>query len=166
MPEMIPRPTVYNGIPMRSRMEAAFAAWLDDQDGVKWEYEPYALAGPGGQYLPDFVITGIEVVGCSPPQWASPTLITEVKPPTFTDIDGMFARMSVANDTLPDGTVYCLIIKDKGVDGQAAVFISTRNNPLLYLCFTFVFTSLKPCTVGLAALAAGPWPDGYWQGPV
>lgn len=49
------RPTTYNGIPMRSRMEARVAAFLDFL-GYRWTYEPRAYASTAGQYLPDFVI--------------------------------------------------------------------------------------------------------------
>lgn len=50
------RPTVYNGVKMRSRLEAGFAAWLDSE-GHGWDYEPHAMATPEhGQWLPDFVI--------------------------------------------------------------------------------------------------------------
>lgn len=47
------RPTTYNGIRMRSRLEAGFAQTLD-QYGIKWLYEPQAFANESGQYLPDF----------------------------------------------------------------------------------------------------------------
>lgn len=47
------RPTIYNGIQMRSRLEARVAAWLDSL-GATWVYEPVAFASPEGQYLPDF----------------------------------------------------------------------------------------------------------------
>lgn len=53
MTDFTPRPTVYNGIKMRSRLEATYAASLDNA-GIAWEYEPGAFATPGGQYLPDF----------------------------------------------------------------------------------------------------------------
>lgn len=49
------RPTIYNGIQMRSRLEARVAAWFDSI-GVSWAYEPVAFASKGGQYLPDFEI--------------------------------------------------------------------------------------------------------------
>lgn len=50
------RPTVYNGIRMRSRLEAGFASWLDKMH-ITWAYEVEALSAPGiGQWLPDFVI--------------------------------------------------------------------------------------------------------------
>lgn len=52
------RPTTYRGIEMRSRLEAKFAAYLDDQ-GYLWHYEPRAYAGNGGQYLPDFEIATV-----------------------------------------------------------------------------------------------------------
>lgn len=53
---MAPRPTVYKGILMRSRLEASFAAYLDTFNDMPWQYEPRAYAGTGGQYLPDFVV--------------------------------------------------------------------------------------------------------------
>jgi hypothetical protein len=50
------RPTVYKGIEMRSRLEAEWAAHLDDPENGwgRWEYEPCAYANERGQYLPDF----------------------------------------------------------------------------------------------------------------
>lgn len=47
------RPTIYSGIRMRSRLEADYAAHLDDA-GREWEYEPQCFASPDGQWLPDF----------------------------------------------------------------------------------------------------------------
>jgi len=57
-PTRIPaRPTVYDGIPMRSRLEAKFAAWLDRVYGKgSWTYEPRCYASQAGQYLPDFEV--------------------------------------------------------------------------------------------------------------
>jgi hypothetical protein len=49
------RPTTYNGIKMRSRLEAKYAAILDET-GATWVYEPRAFATQRGQYLPDFQI--------------------------------------------------------------------------------------------------------------
>lgn len=49
------RPTSYAGVMMRSRLEAAFAQFLDARRW-NWEYEPLCFAGPDGQYLPDFRI--------------------------------------------------------------------------------------------------------------
>lgn len=47
------RPTTYNGVKMRSRLEARFAAGLDKL-GIEWKYEPECFADESGQYLPDF----------------------------------------------------------------------------------------------------------------
>lgn len=38
---------------MRSRLEASFAQWLDDQS-AEWLYEEQCYASKDGQYLPDF----------------------------------------------------------------------------------------------------------------
>lgn len=60
------RPTTYRGIAMRSRLEATYAASLDDaaeaMPTLKWEYEPRAFANRVGQYLPDFVVRDASLV--------------------------------------------------------------------------------------------------------
>jgi hypothetical protein len=43
--------TVYKGIRFRSRLEAKWA-WMFDQFGWPWEYEPFEL----NNYIPDFII--------------------------------------------------------------------------------------------------------------
>lgn len=48
-----PRPTVYRGIQMRSRLEATYAAEIDAILPF-WSYEPECFADVTGQYLPDF----------------------------------------------------------------------------------------------------------------
>ena len=48
------KPTIYNGVQMRSRLEAKWAAFFD-QIGWRWEYEP---DGFGDYYIPDFMILG------------------------------------------------------------------------------------------------------------
>jgi len=71
---MIPaRATTYNGIAMRSRLEARYAEWLDSRK-LRWDYEPQCYASPAGQYLPDFIIHDIYVLG-SPRE-----IVVEVKP--------------------------------------------------------------------------------------
>ena len=62
------RETFYNGIKMRSRLEAKFAGILDGL-GVQWQYEGPAYGSGKTQYLPDFV------VGTAPEVW-----FIEVKP--------------------------------------------------------------------------------------
>lgn len=70
-----PRPTIYNGIRMRSRLEAAWAEQFD-AFGWAWEYEPFAVATTAGQYLPDFRIA---IHQDAPPVYA------EVKPSIFAE---------------------------------------------------------------------------------
>ena len=55
MTEIKARTTMYKGIKMRSRLEADFAAFLDQSD-ADWDYEPFCFAGPDGQWLPDFLV--------------------------------------------------------------------------------------------------------------
>lgn len=50
------RPTTYNGVKMRSRLEAAWAEQFDSM-GWAWKYEPECFATADGQYLPDFLVS-------------------------------------------------------------------------------------------------------------
>jgi hypothetical protein len=47
------RATLYKGTRMRSRLEADYAAYLDDME-QSWEYEPICFASGSTQWLPDF----------------------------------------------------------------------------------------------------------------
>ena len=52
----LPIPTTYNGILMRSRLEAAWAAVMDHYE-IEWLYEPEAFKlSDGTLYLPDFYL--------------------------------------------------------------------------------------------------------------
>ena len=89
------RPTIYNGIQMRSRLEARVAAWLDSRN-IRWEYEPVAFASGAGQYLPDFrVYTSSESY-----------FYLEVRP----DVDGLVRaqeQMTVIHASEPDAFLMC-----------------------------------------------------------
>lgn len=79
------RPTVYKGIQMRSRLEAKYAQELDKHQ-INWEYEPKCFADETGQYLPDFVLRGIQED--DPPPWhrhGDATYI-EIKPVLNADV--------------------------------------------------------------------------------
>lgn len=83
------RPTTYRGVRMRSRLEAFSASWFDSM-GIAWEYEPDCFADETGQYLPDFRLTGLVVLGELRPVYV------EVKPPgevTRRTVGGMFRQM-------------------------------------------------------------------------
>ena len=100
------RPTTYNGIPMRSRLEARYAAQLDDE-GRHWTYEPRAFANQAGQYLPDFQV---EPEDDDP--WPA-TMFVEVRP----TVDGAFramTQMPIIWDSLPDA-VLMIVIPDQGL---------------------------------------------------
>jgi hypothetical protein len=48
-------PTKYREVTFRSRMEATFAIWCD-QNRFKWVYEPEGLTNGRQRYLPDFLL--------------------------------------------------------------------------------------------------------------
>lgn len=90
------RPTLYRGIPMRSRLEADFARMLD-ADGATWEYEPQCFASPDGQYLPDF-------------RWQLTDdldLYVEVKPATLSDdeLADALRKMQIIWASIPDAYI-------------------------------------------------------------
>lgn len=110
------RPTVYNGIPMRSRLEARVAAWLDSL-GIEWRYEPHAFASPAGQYLPDFELVG------------SP-LLSRFKRRAFLEVKGAFdahtyldtrERMAIVLESAP-GAVLMMADADTLEAGQVDCF--------------------------------------------
>src|SRR5579859_2360584 len=99
------RPALYRGIRMRSRLEADYAAHLD-QWGARWEYEPECFAGAAGQWLPDF---GISFADDGPLR-----IFTEVKPAGplqalgreldggyYEHADAILRRMAVAWESMP-----------------------------------------------------------------
>lgn len=105
------RPTTYNGIEMRSRLEARVAAWLDENE-VKWQYEAGAFASGKEQYLPDFLTeVGLPFAG-------KRSLYIEVKPiPTLDQLERMrviwssdpsaFLAVMYASDLEQTGQFWC-----------------------------------------------------------
>lgn len=91
------RPTIYNGIQMRSRLEARYAAWLD-RLGQAWTYEPQCFATASGQYLPDFYLDNVEIL-----RRPRHTYI-DVKP-NFATVTSTFARMRVIWESDPDAVL-------------------------------------------------------------
>lgn len=91
------RPTLYEGIQMRSRLEAGFAQSLDLL-GLQWEYEPQAFASRSGQYLPDFLVRVISDTWPTPP---TPTMAwyIEVKPSGHPHV---LERMKIIHATVLD----------------------------------------------------------------
>lgn len=96
------RPTTYNGIKMRSRLEARFAATMDLGGRLTWLYEPRAYASTKGQYLPDFQVTELDGATVDPP-W-----FIEVKP-TVEQAFMAMERMVIIWDSEPDATL-CIAV--------------------------------------------------------
>lgn len=86
---------------MRSRLEARFAAEMDDA-GARWSYEPRAYANERGQYLPDFQVVEY---GGEPPRTP---LFFEVRP----TIDRAFLameRMAIIWDSEPTAELWIAV---------------------------------------------------------
>lgn len=143
---MKPRTTVYKGITMRSRLEAGFAAWLDECS-FTWQYEPHAFAGARGQYLPDFRIDGLHWVGVGDVR-----AYLEVKPAGWWDKGSVEAWTSVLFESDRDAL---FVVVCPG--SRPALF--TADGPLGpgY----WVLTDKGPPALGCAAPA--PWFGEYWK---
>lgn len=104
MSEIKPRPTLYKGIQMRSRLEADYAAHLD-REGADWKYEPTCFASDDAQWLPDFRIVRDDLPN-SYQELKSAHLLERSDGESQTDqvdrIDAILARMKVAWESEPD----------------------------------------------------------------
>lgn len=131
-PETKGRPTLYKGIRMRSRLEAAYAAYLDRLQ-VSWEYEPECFASARGQWLPDFSFVG------------APGRYIEVKPPELLDfrphetaderyarIDTILGRMAIAWESQPEARVE-LVFFDYERSEPHATIAAMRRSPWFVL---------------------------------
>lgn len=101
---MAARPTLYKGIRMRSRTEAAFAQYLD-RVGISWAYEPVCFANADGQYLPDF-----QVFVDDPSRVPG---FVEVKPPNFTGWDALRSQMEIIWDSEPTALLTIWIVENR-----------------------------------------------------
>lgn len=95
------RPTMYRGIAMRSRLEATFAAEMDEA-GAVWVYEPRAYANARGQYLPDFQV--LEYDGRAMPQ----PMFFEVRPTVELGMQAL-ERMAIIWDSEPTAELYVAV---------------------------------------------------------
>lgn len=164
------RPTMYGGHRMRSRLEAGFAAWLD-QWGIKWEYEPEAYAAAGlGQYLPDFRLINLRT------NFRRVDALVEVKPDSFweggSEADP-FRYLDRCSQILSDnGIDELLVVSPKGVsvmewDDAAGMYWPTA------CLWSLVFDPVRPatekgeiCVVHQLADFAKPWHGEWWKGTV
>lgn len=179
MTNFTPRPTIYKGVKMRSRLEAGFAMWLDQHD-IEWEYEPHAFGSEAGQYLPDFKLKVIH-------PWTSVELQTgyvEVKPRPPDGIGALEDIVPLQNQGPTP--------KLDALGRQFAVALESEpSSPLLLAwpgmewwglpCFLRLYRMAEPgkyvfIPVGLLrsrqrlilgdpvwGRTEAPWPDNYWQ---
>lgn len=100
MPRLKARPTTYNGIQMRSRLEARFASTLDTElkrCGATWRYEPECFADANGQYLPDFTV-----------EMEGEVAYVEVKPTEALARADLEGRMPVIRSTHPTAELWAV----------------------------------------------------------
>lgn len=169
------RPTVYKGIKMRSRLEAGYAAWLD-RHAFNWEYEPCAFTDDSGvQYLPDFRLSGVSVLGRDKPA----TVYVEVKPAGWEDYDTythLVGRLSTIRRSDPDALVLIETPQDDDLV-HAATLVGLWSEDSQYYCMTNAFwCSLRSewgsdadGRLGLAVPTfrrVGPWYSDWWNGQV
>lgn len=173
MTNYAPRPTVYKGIQMRSRLEAGFAAWLD-KHGLVWEYEPRAFAGEAGQYLPDFQLSGVRCSWLRDPA----TVYVETKPKKWSDWDdvsieaheNLMRRMGVIWESEPEAVlVLCspgqLLVLDKYASPN-----DSDPYPWPIIAEWVVANHGAHDLLAIPGLAFPwpdswhPWPHEYWKG--
>lgn len=175
------RPTIYNGIQMRSRLEAGYAAWLDKWK-FDWAYEPSAFATEHGQYLPDFRLNDVPVADPGAERFIPQTVYVEVKPASFWDgYDGIDPTPKVAKVE-----AQAKIMRACEPDAVFAVASNVPHDPTLWLTDFMRWHNLAN-SVDMVPLGfyrwrvargdtsrlvldrdgfrqtARPWPDGYWE---
>lgn len=168
-PRIPARPTTYKGVQMRSRLEAGFAQWLDKHD-VVWEYEPQAFAGEAGQYLPDFRLDQINVMG------NVATVYAEIKP--YLDIEvwiDLTNRMPIIWQSEPEATLVLVVEHNTSwrpaATGDPHLLTKSPFGPggprLDFVAADWCCTRRtddQSETVGISGWVDSPWPPGYWEG--
>ncbi len=170
-----PRPTTYNGIEMRSRLEAGYAAWLD-QWGFNWEYEPRAFASDAGQYLPDFRLRDVPEARADG-QAGSLDIYVEVKSAgAQVDMDALGRRMQIIESSTGFDQIK-LLLEVPGLPPREWIR-GSQDRPGSWHEVAWVYCVawdddpygkqkyseyLAIATVLGRDLA--PWPHGYWNGP-
>lgn len=163
------RPTTYKGAKMRSRLEAGFAAWLDEWR-FYWEYEPQAFGGSRGQYLPDFRLTNVRCSWLELPA----EVFVEVKRAKWHEdsvdaFEKLFRSMATIWESLPDA-VLLLASPERTEDLAEVGLLDLSASPVDRDPFPWSVTCCwAQCpndTLGLARPISephGPWPHEYWR---
>lgn len=118
MPNTTPltaRPTTYKGVQMRSRLEARYAQWLDSVN-IDWKYEPQCFASERGQYLPDFELPYVRVMG------AQRRVFVEVKP-----------NMDFADEPIEAAYRWHDIIRESIDDAVLVLDVASLSRPIVMM---------------------------------
>lgn len=117
------RPTMYRGTPMRSRLEAKVAAFLD-REKFTWRYEPMAYASRAGQYLPDFEVLDVPspLGWTGEGGWGLQPLFLEVKgaTPEIDEQRRLGKRMQIILESLPGAQL--AVIPAEGLQVAGGVY--------------------------------------------
>ncbi|NEA21577.1 hypothetical protein [Actinomadura bangladeshensis] len=172
------RPTVYKGIRMRSRLEAGFAAWLDETH-FDWEYEPCAFATEDGQYLPDFRLRNVFVAWMEKPA----TVYIEVKPTSFEMVwTRAFGTWQTSSDDAPARNAAKLACAAR-IIGQSEptslLFLAKQNEPLTWIAdvadaidigqeygaspLSLIWRPGDRRGFAYVPFGGGPWAKDYWR---
>lgn len=129
------RPTVYNGVAMRSRTEAKVAAALD-AIGAEWTYETQCYASEEGQYLPDFRVHNAEDHDGE----IVPLLLIEVRPTIEHSIATLASDTAIVRASAPSAVLISVGWEVPPIHGctmagdnprHAAALFSLRGTPRL-----------------------------------
>lgn len=153
------RPTLWNGVMLRSRLEAGFAQWADSL-GLGPEYEPLAFAGISGQYLPDFLLRGVTVEGVADRPFMDATLWVEIKP-VMPSMDE-FARVEIIHESDPSA-ILAVAYKDP----EPNLWVKRGPKPWREARWSYAHAPYNVGVLIAEPMDRGdmPWPDGYWKGP-
>ena len=144
--DLTPRPTTYNGVRMRSRLEAAYAEQFD-AFGWEWQYEPQCFGTQTGQYLPDFLVT--DRTGAPAYAEVKPIIDREQVSHVF-DESVRWCKVLEANRVNAFGLLICFGANRGRVACIAARVLYQEHNRK-----TFKF--LAPVTPPVPSLHAGEW---------
>ena len=154
---LTPRPTTYEGVEMRSRLEAGFAMWLDAMNWP-WEYEPTCFGSAKGQWLPDFHVPGIRCVWIDPTTTeleGSTDLYVEVKPAILTAGQAAATRLRMSSLYESKPNAVALLVKE-GTNPEVVSRDGTYGTPV-----DWSWNGLWPID---ARRIEGPWPHEWWKG--
>lgn len=150
------RPTLYNGIQMRSRLEAGFAAWLDRYK-FTWQYEPQTFATERGQYLPDFHIDELTILADTWP--CELDIYVEVKPDALVDQATIAAQFGILNASLTTASPYR--IHAIVVTELRTLYWAGPNSEVLFAECVWGFAIERPTLVPIVDQIA-PLRGEYW----